>query len=533
MMRIDEAIARLAIAGGRRGLAETARTFLIGCVAKMRRAPEEAAEMADGMGEIAGFTEAASGRWVDTIARGGEFDACDLRPWLEMAERAGVPYVPARTILSLDEGELEHLAGGMQIPSYLERALTRLVKSTFGWTQPENEEGAEHDSEALEERLREAMDDVPEGWIVRSHICGPNLLKAWAGSGTLAQDTTLRAGQGLEVGPGWVRVGNRRRVDATDSRYVTLFPQGHGKTIHYMARPWAAASRRTECEDPHRHGTIFAGKGSWPCEWRVFVERGKVTGVAFYYGWAGEATPTNARKALEAKTAAEKIIEAGRSAGMTPRMMDIEILKLHAERGRTLPERCREALERFGEGFAGTLDFLETDQGMTLLEGGPGHTPIGGGHPCAFAGAGEGMASEIEGVALKLMDHVIPGRAGDMARRRAPRRDPHMGGGAGAGILGRAPRRGRPGGRKNAGEAEQCKGGDRSRVKKSRRTRTSRHRWPTGVTACRAYASPTGAKQGTETPSGGRSSGSCTRTRRSSASRTGTSTSTGASFPRT
>ena len=92
---------------------------------------------------------------------------------------------------------------------------------------------------------------------------------------------------------------------------------------------------------------------------------------------------------------------------MVPQLMDIEILKHHRASGAKMPEITREAVERFGDGFSGTLDFVETEQSMTLLEGGPGHTPVGGAHPCAFAGTGEGVGSTIVGVALKLMEHVV------------------------------------------------------------------------------------------------------------------------------
>ena len=64
-------------------------------------------------------------------------------------------------------------------------------------------------------------------------------------------------------------------------------------------------------------------------------------------------------------------------------------------------------LRRFAEGFAGTLDFVETERGMTLLEGGPPHTPVGGGHPRAFAGAGGGIHADTTGVALRVMEHVV------------------------------------------------------------------------------------------------------------------------------
>lgn len=74
--------------------------------------------------------------------------------------------------------------------------------------------------------------------------------------------------------------------------------------------------------------------------------------------------------------------------------------------------KTRELLSRFGrDDIACTLDFIETTEGMMLLEAGPPHTPLGGGHPAAFAGYqvtdhSVDRESRCVGVALRCMDHV-------------------------------------------------------------------------------------------------------------------------------
>src|SRR3546814_10385739 len=86
-----------------------------------------------------------------------------------------------------------------------------------------------------------------------------------------------------------LRVGNRRRVHVSDARTVQAAAQGPG-FLCFLARPWQECSRYIVGEDPHRHGSPFAGKGVWPAEWRAIVEAGVVVGVASYYGWCDEAT---------------------------------------------------------------------------------------------------------------------------------------------------------------------------------------------------------------------------------------------------
>src|SRR3546814_10810238 len=77
--------------------------------------------------------------------------------------------------------------------------------------------------------LFNAMDEVPEEWMVRSNRCGSSELKALAGFGAIGhQVPEVRFGSNLEIGPGLVRVGNRRRVHVSDARTVQAAAQGPG-----------------------------------------------------------------------------------------------------------------------------------------------------------------------------------------------------------------------------------------------------------------------------------------------------------------
>lgn len=412
MPSLRDAIIGLTLHAEKRAQNTTARRFFLGLGALLRKDQHVAEDFVGGTLSLMEWADATADAWTQAgaLEQGGDVDACDLRVWLDLAERAGVPFVPARTILTLHEDELGALCGPVEAPGFVRKALARGVARVFGPLPDADAPTTSPDRGALIERLYDAMDDVPAGWMVRSHICGPSTLKALAGSGLIHDaDDTVAEDSTFAVGPGWIRQGNRRRVDATDGRYVELFPQGHGTTIAYLARPWVQTNRRAIGPDPHRHGTPFAGKGAWPCEWRVFVENGTVTGVAAYYAWTGRATPLNAQKALEAAALAQRIVDAGTALSLRPVMMDLLIAQRQQAAGSTLPAPHQEALVRFGTGFSCTLDFLETEEGLVFLEGGPAHTPIGGGHPCAFAGVGRAGpgTSSTTGVALGLMDHVV------------------------------------------------------------------------------------------------------------------------------
>jgi len=368
----------------------------------------------EGINEMADRHEAEIASWVshEALARGegGRFDACDLRHWLVLAERAGVPFVPAREILSLTEDEMSVASGSVELPGVIARRLARAVRDHIPHDAltPGNipSETVMPNPDDVREKLADAMDEVPYGHMVRHVRCGPSSLKALAGCGASGPEAPeVRFGPDLEVGPGWIRIGNRRMVDAADKRFVEGYSEGPSGPSVFVARPWVQAARFFVGEDPHRHGTQFAGKGIWPAEWRAFVENGEVIGVSSYYAWCGQANPENARMALKVRAAAQRIIDEARRQSAVPVYMDVEFL-------RDSPH-FKDVAERFPrEAIACTLDFIEVkgtpdgkpSDGLMLLEGGPAYTRAGGGHPCGFAGL-----DRPEGVAFTVLPGVCLG----------------------------------------------------------------------------------------------------------------------------
>lgn len=391
-----------------------------------------------GIGRAADQHGKETGSWVtiDGFRDGaaGPFDACDLRHWLRIAELAGVDAVPAVEILRLTEDQVSSVSGTADmgegpasrrskeaLVAAAREVLAAAESGTIGGEMEDTARALElfipskADPEAVSEALFAAMDRVPEGWMVRNARTGPSGLKALAGSGH-AGKTSPEVGFGpdVEIGPGWVRIGNRRRVVTDDLRTLTAIAQGPNGGTAFLARPWQKAARYFVYDDPHRRETPLRGPGVWPAEWRAFVENGEVVGVSSYYSWIGEATPENARIAVAVRGKAQAIADKASELGMWPRYMDIEFLRLATSPAITEDPRVQEGLKRFGRNaVACTLDFIETEEGLKLLEGGPANTPFGGGHPCGFAGCGGepflGNTTQTSGVAFRNMPHVLPG----------------------------------------------------------------------------------------------------------------------------
>jgi hypothetical protein len=371
----------------------------------------------------------------------GPFDACDIRHWLRLAELAGVDAVPAKEILRLTESEMSLASGTVNLP---ETPSSRaVVKSVVDAAQEISEAdgiasmSADHEDavaalqvlaghhgiddakrpsrDLVQDKLFDAMDRVPEGWMVRSARVGPSNLKALAGSGHAGHESPeVPFGAGVEVGPGWVRMGNRRRVAPEDLRTVTAAAEGPVGPTSFLARPWVKSSRYFVHEDPHRVETPLKGPGVWPAEWRAFVEDGEVVGVSSYYSWIGEVSVENAIIAIRVRELAQDVANKAMELGMWPRFMDIEFLRTSTNPAIADNVEVSGMLDHFGrDKVAFTLDFIETDEGLKLLEGGPPNTPFGGGHPCGFAGCGGqpkfGNKTETFGVAFRNMHHVLPG----------------------------------------------------------------------------------------------------------------------------
>ena len=324
-------------------------------------------------------------------------------------------------ILRLDEDEMDLASGMLEVPDdallrRARRALESLPRSE-GPPPPPPDAPSEREwrRALLEERLLAAMDGVPEGWMVRSARTGGAEVKAFAGVGAAGPTApAARFGPELEVGPGWVRSGNRRRVNASDGRTCKAAAQGpEDGACTFLARPWAESARWFMGEDPHRHGREFAGKGVWPAEWRAFVEAGRVVGVSAYYAWATGAGPEDARMAVEVRGRAQAIVDEAVATRAWPRMMELEFARSRPDGGAGLGPKVAADLALFGREAVGcTLDFVEVEgRGPVFLEGGPAHTILGGGAPVAFTGCGGPLAlgrnrARVEGVAFRLMDHV-------------------------------------------------------------------------------------------------------------------------------
>jgi hypothetical protein len=164
--------------------------------------------------------------WIEpeNIKNGGKFDTMDLRHWIEIAKISNVSYIEAKEILSLTENEYSSLTGEIQVPEFIKNAFNRRLKD-IDIDQTDNSNNEEDVNKAIiQNKLFDAMDDIPANWMVRSHLCGGNMLKALAGTGTIDNpDKLFNVDEKTNVGAGHVTVGNRRMIDATDDRIMKTF----------------------------------------------------------------------------------------------------------------------------------------------------------------------------------------------------------------------------------------------------------------------------------------------------------------------
>lgn len=419
------AISRAAAEGSQN---KAIRRVVTGAAALARKSPDSLTRMMSGIGQAAELENTEISTWADhgEDMTGRKFDVCDLRVWLDLAEAAGIPSIPAKQIATLSEDELALLLGNVVIPPTIRDTINKGMISGVGSVDddqagflntlideilPRNA-GVDRDAvgRGAFEKIESCLDEIPSDWMVRTHIAGSSNLKALVGCGLMTKgDETAKVAEGFEIGGGWVRQGNRRMIDFADPRFVELGIGGHKPDTHYLARPWAVSGRLHQGEDLHRANTPLAGPGQWPAEWRVFARGGNVTGVANYYGWTGEgASPENAWNAIEAAAAGQAIVDEAKSRDMLGMFMTQVFMRAGA-----MKQDLKDASEEFAphDEISCTLDFFEGQDGLLFLEGGPGHVPGGGGHPCAFAGQQApgllaGAVALCEGVAYKNMPHV-------------------------------------------------------------------------------------------------------------------------------
>ena len=411
----------LNLQGSRREQMGEVRRMAVG-LASIARKPGELARTLKGLSEVEAFHHAETESWLKpeqvTAGEAGPFEACSLLCWLEIARKAGVAAVPAKVILKLTDAETEAASGRLPaiegpIPDRIRQRLRDAIASDadLAGTLAEGASTQEDlDMDLLVEKLHACLDDVAfdgdPNIVVRSDQCGASTLKSLACTGLVEDEIPeISFGPDLQIGPGWVRNGNRRRVDTQDRRLGKSYAAGRHDGMTFVARPFVKASRYVVGRDPHRAGTPFDVPGAWPAEWRAFVKDGRCVGVSGYYAWLEDATPFTAAMAIKVRDLAQRIVDTALAQGLEPRSMDVE----HARRNPEIAALLE--AKGFGPGtFHATLDFIETANGPVLLEAGPGHTPMGGGHSCGFSGTGGpprlGSEQDVTGVAFRTMDHV-------------------------------------------------------------------------------------------------------------------------------
>lgn len=282
----------------------------------------------------------------------GRFNFLSLPAWLAVVERAGVPFIPAREIASLDADLFSQVFDGVQSPEF-----TRFME--------------------------DLIDGIGKNEILRMEQCAPDTVKSEMGYGR-------DLGDGLEVD----RDSGEKSVDLWSPRFFDTFMDlGHAHVRGY-ARPKAATVRVP--------GEWDGIKGEWPVEFRVFVQEGVVTGVSAYYPQAPLEADRWLGLAREAGRLAEQIV-----ASMADLNLGVGNGILCGDRP---ADRAREAAlpgtELWGpQDF--TMDFLlDAEKGhLVFLEGGPGGWRQAA--PCCFE-TGPFGEEALCGVKLALDGPVYP-----------------------------------------------------------------------------------------------------------------------------
>lgn len=421
-MQIRDVIGRLNFIGGKKREQSELRNLAAG-TAKLARSGG-LPDFLSGMAQLKQKLDHQMDGWLEAEDieknRAGAFDVCDLRAWIKLAEMADIHHVPAKDLIKVTHDELDCLLGPIRSQTDFmgkikiafskapdDMVRERMVQEIGQLVMPTEEVSQDRVSE-LREKMTSVMDEIPPSWMVRTNFSGSSNLKALVGTGLMLKgDDIAEIAPGLKLGAGWFQMGNRRTIDYADHRFVELSAM-HKPVVTYLARPWAQPDRFHEGEDLHRANSPLAGRGKWPAEWRCFVKNGNVTGVANYYGWTGDgATAENAWNAVEAAAMAQELCDFVSRQGLYGEFADT----IRARSSRHPQDQT--ALASWAEDkLHATLDFIETSDGLKFLEGGPGHVPGGGGHPCAFAGQSvdrshpEKQLSACDGVAYRCMDHV-------------------------------------------------------------------------------------------------------------------------------
>lgn len=252
------------------------------------------------------------------------FPAASLKVWLDIARHAKVPFIEAT------------LAGELNIDALL---------NFEDHNRPEVRQ-------ALVE-LDRINATLKEGQMLRWDCCA-------------GFETKLRMSEGEAP------VDEERYLHPGEPRTFDLLYEFPADTIYVWRRPWIQALEHER----------------FPVEFRVFVVRGRVAGIANYYLQRDlPLTPAVESMAVKCLAHAEAMVDSMIQTQQFPAMPNAPMAK-------TLD---RSAIDC-------SLDFLITPKGeILLLEGGPGFGF--GAHPCAFLE--EGHVVPIEGLKLSSTKPAI------------------------------------------------------------------------------------------------------------------------------
>lgn len=286
------------------------------------------------------------------------FNFLSLSAWLAVADRAGVPFIPATFLAALPIEDYTQSIDGCE------------NEATFAFLKTANQLGADE--------------------MVRFEQCGPGSLK-----GSLAQ------GDGVSAGTYAHHETGAPMLDIFDPRtYETLLSLGDTHLRAYR-RPLIKTTNQRGAWQNRTWDGDDALEGEWPVEFRVFIREGSVTGVSNYYP---QMTLPDAflPQAREAAQLATKMVT-----WMATHQLGVGNGEMCADTGPDEPEKRKPWVPEAWGSQDFTLDFLLTDTGsLTFLEGGPGGFRAA--HPCCFETGPMGRDHMLTGIKLGVDSSVHP-----------------------------------------------------------------------------------------------------------------------------